>query len=67
MEQNSGANAPRERFYVVIASASEAIQLCVQRRLDCFVAEPVIGPATSGRTRWLRRCFGEAQSDSLRC
>ena len=20
---------------------------------DCFVAEPVIGPATSGRTRWL--------------
>ena len=21
--------------------------------LDCFVAEPVIGPATSGRTRWL--------------
>ena len=23
------------------------------RSLDCFVAEPVIGPATSGRTRWL--------------
>jgi hypothetical protein len=22
-------------------------------QLDCFVAEPVIGPATSGRTRWL--------------
>jgi len=21
--------------------------------LDCFVAELVIGPATSGRTRWL--------------
>jgi hypothetical protein len=21
--------------------------------LDCFVAEPVIGPATSGRIRWL--------------
>jgi len=27
VEQSSGASAPRERFYVVIASASEAIQL----------------------------------------
>ena len=35
--------------------------------LDRLVAEPVIGPATSGRTRGLRRCFGEGQSDSLRC
>jgi len=31
---------------------SEAIQ-CGAAVLDCFVAEPVIGPATSGRTRWL--------------
>gem|GEM_PF-3681275 len=31
---------------------SEAIQ-AAHRQLDCFVAEPVIGPATSGRTRWL--------------
>jgi hypothetical protein len=30
---------------------SEAIQ--AMKKLDCFVAEPVIGPATSGRTRWL--------------
>src|SRR5437763_5796840 len=33
--------------------ASEAKQSSVALRLDCFVAEPVIGPATSGRTRWL--------------
>ncbi len=32
---------------------SEAIQGRVHRLLDCFVAELVIGPATSGRTRWL--------------
>jgi hypothetical protein len=31
---------------------SEAIQHG-RRSMDCFVAEPVIGPATSGRTRWL--------------
>jgi putative peptidoglycan lipid II flippase len=31
---------------------SEAIQNGTSA-LDCFVAEPVIGPATSGRTRWL--------------
>src|ERR1700761_8102283 len=31
---------------------SEAIQ-CGGAVLDCFVAELVIGPATSGRTRWL--------------
>jgi hypothetical protein len=31
---------------------SEAIQ-CSGDVLDCFVAELVIGPATSGRTRWL--------------
>ena len=31
---------------------SEAIQF-YPRAMDCFVAEPVIGPATSGRTRWL--------------
>jgi hypothetical protein len=30
--------------------ASEA--MC-RKFLDCFVAEPVVGPATSGRTRWL--------------
>jgi hypothetical protein len=32
---------------------SKAIQTYVKVTLDCFVAEPVIGPATSGRTRWL--------------
>jgi len=31
---------------------SEAIQFGAAV-LDCFVAELVIGPATSGRTRWL--------------
>ena len=31
---------------------SEAIQNDLSA-LDWFVAEPVIGPATSGRTRWL--------------
>jgi hypothetical protein len=48
---------PRARRRVarmpVIASASEAIQGGLRRGLDCFVAEPVIGPATSGWTRWL--------------
>jgi hypothetical protein len=38
---------------VVIASASEAIQGRLREKVDCFVAELVIGPATSGRTRWL--------------
>jgi hypothetical protein len=33
---------------------SEAIQnLSRETVLDCFVAEPVIGPAQAGRTRWL--------------
>src|ERR1700736_774346 len=33
---------------------SEAIQKDIRRySLDCFVAEPVIGPAQLGRTRWL--------------
>ncbi len=32
--------------------SDEAIQAAVPLPLDCF-AEPVIGPATSGRTRWL--------------
>src|ERR1700734_913504 len=40
----------RQRF--VICERSEAIQ-CGAPELDCFVAGPVIGPATSGRTRWL--------------
>ena len=31
---------------------SETIHICPG--LDCFVAQPVVGPATSGRTRWLR-------------
>jgi|GEM_PF-4894320 len=35
----------------VIASGSEAIQ-SGRYVLDCFVAELVIGPATSGRARW---------------
>jgi hypothetical protein len=37
----------------VIASVSEAIQGGLRKKLDCFVAELVIGPATSSRTRWL--------------
>jgi hypothetical protein len=36
----------------VIASEAKQSSLC-RKFLDCFVAEPVIGPATSGRTRWL--------------
>jgi hypothetical protein len=37
-----------------IVIASEAKQSSAARPfLDCFVAELVIGPATSGRTRWL--------------
>src|SRR5712691_11346654 len=32
---------------------AEAIQNIPHLGLDCFVAELVIGPATSGRTRWL--------------
>jgi hypothetical protein len=39
-------------FLLVVAGVSEAIQLR-GAGLDCFVAEPVIGPATLGRTRWL--------------
>jgi hypothetical protein len=31
--------------------------------LDCFVAELVIGPATSGRTRWLLAMTAPIQSD----
>jgi len=41
---------PPDSFFV-IASDSEAIQF-YGAVLDCFVAELVIGPATSGRTRW---------------
>jgi len=37
-----------------IVIASEAIQNNPSA-LDCFVVEPVIGLATSGRTRWLVR------------
>jgi hypothetical protein len=65
LEQNSGANAPRERL--VIASAGEAIQLlragagldASSRSLSSgwpFRAEPVGSCA-----------FWEAQSNSLRC
>src|SRR6202030_2484532 len=39
--------------------ASEAKQSSAEAgALDCFVAEPVIGPATSGRTRWLLAMTG---------
>src|SRR5262249_60928832 len=31
----------------------EAIHLSPCGVMDCFVAEPVIGPAQEGRTRWL--------------
>jgi hypothetical protein len=34
--------------------------------LDCFVAEPVIGPATSGRTRWLNPSCKPAQLKAMR-
>ncbi len=39
------------------SDSDEAIQLLMQAALDCF-AEPVIGPATSGRTRWLAMTIG---------
>ena len=56
--QSSGAlGAARTLLHVVIASGSEAIQSS-RRMLDCFVAELVIGPATSGRTRWLLAMLG---------
>jgi hypothetical protein len=35
-----------------VVRCDEAIQTGGVGKLDCF-AEPVIGPATSGRTRWL--------------
>ncbi len=38
---------------IVIASEAKQSRGRVHRLLDCFVAELVIGPATSGRTRWL--------------
>jgi ATP-dependent protease Clp ATPase subunit len=38
---------------VAAVIASEAKQSSQRFDLDCFVAEFVIGPATSGRTRWL--------------
>jgi len=38
---------------LVIASEAKQSSLLSHKALDCFVAEPVIGPATSGRTRWL--------------
>jgi hypothetical protein len=44
---------------------SEAIQR-QSNGLDCFVAEPVIGPATSGRTRWLLAMTVLIQSDWIR-
>jgi hypothetical protein len=37
----------------VIASGAKQFRGRGHRFLDCFVAELVIGPATSGRTRWL--------------
>jgi hypothetical protein len=39
-------------FLGVIASEAKQSSLRCDN-LDCFVAELVIGPATSGRTRWL--------------
>jgi hypothetical protein len=50
VQQNPDACASRDVLACVVASVSEAIHKAV---LDCFVAELVIGPATSGRTRWL--------------
>jgi uncharacterized protein GlcG (DUF336 family) len=46
------ARTPRRRENARHCERSEAIQRCGEG-LDCFVAELVIGPATSGRTRWL--------------
>ena len=37
---------------LVIAERSEAIHLSACGAMDCFVAEPVIGPRFA-RTRWL--------------
>ncbi|RZN34141.1 hypothetical protein CWO90_07875 [Bradyrhizobium sp. Leo121] len=42
----------------VIPSASEAIHLTTCGGMDCFVAEPVIGPARGG-TRWLLAMTGQ--------
>ena len=65
MEQNSGANAPRERF--VIASASEAIQLLVQAqgstlRRGAYHRAGHFGPDPRAPALFLGRA-----SDSLRC
>jgi hypothetical protein len=56
--QNSGRRQKRSARTTEFVIASEAKQsrvACDGREavLDCFVAELVIGPATSGRTRWL--------------
>jgi hypothetical protein len=49
-----GRNKSGHDGALVLVIASEAKQSSrPARSLDCFVAEPVIGPATSGRTRWL--------------
>jgi hypothetical protein len=39
-------------FHFFLGEGDEAIQRFPGRPLDCF-AEPVIGPADEGRTRWL--------------
>jgi hypothetical protein len=44
--------------------SDEAIQ-CGATELDCF-AEPVIGPNTSGRTRWLAMTRQDSRADASR-
>ena len=39
-------------------AGSEAIHCAASGDVDCFVAEPVIGPAQEGRTRWLLAMTG---------
>jgi hypothetical protein len=41
---------------------SEAIHFAASRKMDCFVAEFIIGPA-KGRTRWLLAITRSKQQD----
>jgi hypothetical protein len=42
----SRERAPDDRLH-------EAIHCATKRKMDCFVAEFIIGPAKAGGTRWL--------------
>jgi hypothetical protein len=59
-----GASVARTNSFARHCERSEAIQWPVPL-LDCFVAEPVIGPATSGRTRWLLAMTPDRETEFL--